>query len=230
MVVVGVIPARAGSKGIPGKNLALCAGRPLLAWTADAARDSGVLARVILSTDDSEIARMGALLGLEVPFLRPQELAGDDTPILPVLQHLIDALEERDRFQPSALVLLQPTSPLRRGEHIRESVQRLEQSGADSVVSVVEVPHQFNPLSVMREDHGRLVPFADGPTVTLRQHKPRLFARNGPAILAVRTETIRRGSLYGDDVRPLHMSPEESIDIDTPWDLDLADWLLRRRR
>jgi CMP-N-acetylneuraminic acid synthetase/SAM-dependent methyltransferase len=218
MNVLGVIPARGGSKGIPNKSLAIAAGRPLLAYTADAARAATRLTRVIVSTDDAAIADAARSVGLDVPFMRPASLAADDTPMLPVLQHAVQVMRECG-FAADIVVLLQPTSPLRRAEHIDAAVDLLERSGADSVVSVVEVPHQFNPVSVLRLDGDRLKPFVDGPLVTRRQDKPRVVARNGPAVLAVRTSVLEDGSLYGDDCRALPMSRDESLDIDSPRDL-----------
>jgi CMP-N-acetylneuraminic acid synthetase len=229
MNVLGVIPARGGSKGIPHKNLVAIAGRPLLAYTADAVRDSGRLTRTIVSTDDAEIAAAARRFGLEVPFLRPAELAADAAPMLPVLQHAVAAMRQLG-FTADCIVLLQPTSPLRRAAHIDAAVDLLDATGADSVVSVVDVPHQFNPVSVMRLEGDRLVPFVAGPAVLRRQDKPRVFARNGPAVLAVRAEVLERGSLYGDDVRPLMMTPEESADVDAPADLDWIEFLLARHR
>lgn len=228
MNVLGVIPARGGSKGISNKNLALLGGRPLLAYTADAVKESRVLTRTIVSTDDARIADCAHSLGLEVPFMRPSPLAGDDVPMLPVLQHALQALEA-DGFVADVVVLLQPTSPLRRGEHIDAAVKWLEQAGGDSVVSVVEVPHQFNPTSVMRIEEGRLKPFLDVPTATRRQDKPRVYARNGPAVLATRVAVIKEGSLYGRTSWPLAMTAEDSLDIDTPWDLRLAESVLAVR-
>jgi CMP-N-acetylneuraminic acid synthetase len=225
ITVLGIIPARGGSKGIAHKNLAIVAGRPLLAYTADAARASRRLSRVIVSTDDPAIADAARALDLEVPFLRPSELARDATPMLPVVQHAIDAMSA-DGFAADAVVLLQPTSPLRRAEHIDRAVELLEASGSDSVVAVTEVPHQFNPVSVMRLDGERLVPFLDGPQVYRRQDKPLVFARNGPAVLATRVDVVRRGSLYGDDSRPLVMTPDESLDIDSQSDLERLEYLL----
>lgn len=228
MQVLGIVPARGGSKGLAGKNLQALGGRPLLAYTADAARASRRLSRVVLSTDDEAIARAGSQLGLEVPFMRPVELARDETPMLPVLQHAVRALVPA--FVADAVVVLQPTSPFRRAGHIDEAIDLLETSGADSVVSVVEVPHRFNPVSVMTLDEGRLKPFMAGEPILRRQDKPRVFARNGPAVLAVRVSVLDRGSLYGDDCRPLMMGEDESIDIDTAADLDYAEHILRRRR
>lgn len=229
MNVLGVVPARGGSKAIPDKNLRPVAGRPLLAYTAEAARASRRLSRVIVSTDAPAIAEAAQAMGLEVPFMRPAELAGDTTPMLPVLQHAVAEMSARG-FCADVVVLLQPTSPLRRAAHIDQAVDLLASTGADSVVTVVEVPHQFNPVSVMRLEDGRLVPFLPGPPLLRRQDKPRLFARNGPAVLAVRVSVLERGSLYGDDVRPLLMAPEESVDIDTPFDVDLVELLLARAR
>jgi CMP-N,N'-diacetyllegionaminic acid synthase len=106
------------------------------------------------------------------------------------------------------------------------AIELLEASGADSVVSVVEVPYQFNPVSVLRLDGDRLRPFLDGASITRRQGKPRLFARSGPAILAVRASVLGAGSLCGEDCRPTVIDVDESLDIDTPFDVDLAEWLL----
>jgi CMP-N-acetylneuraminic acid synthetase len=237
--ILGVIPARGGSKGIPRKNLALLGGRPLVAHTCDAARASRTLTRVVVSTDDEEVAATAQRLGVEVPFLRPRTLAADDTPMLDVLLDLVTTLE-RDAYRPDAVVLLQPTSPFRRAQHIDEAVAVLLESDADSVVSVVVVPHQFTPSSLLRLDGGRLVPATGAPGLPerrglspgplRRQDKPTLFARNGPAVLAVRTAVlIERRVLYGPETRPLIMSREDSIDIDDAFDLEVAELLLAAR-
>ena len=228
MRVLGVIPARGGSKGIARKNLAPLAGRPLLAYTADAVRASRRLTRTVVSTDDPEIAAAAQALALDVPFLRPPALAADDTPMLPVVQHALEAMQAGgDAFD--VVVLLQPTSPLRRGDHIDAALDLLASSGADSVVTVVEVPHQFSPVSVLCIDDGRLRPFQDGPKPTRRQDKPRVYARNGPAVLAARAAVVAAGSLYGDDCRPLVMPMRDSHDIDSADDLELIELLLSRR-
>jgi CMP-N,N'-diacetyllegionaminic acid synthase len=222
--IVGLIPARGGSKGIPGKNLVPVGGRPLIEWTCEAAATSTTLTRCVVSTDNPAIADAARAAGIEVPFLRPAELARDSTPMLDVVMHALDELDEVD-----AIVLLQPTSPLRTGEHIDAAVRLWESTHADSVVSVVEVPHNVTPTSLLRIVAGRLEPLipADGPT--RRQDKERLFARNGPAVLVTRREVVRQGSLYGADSRAFEMLPPDSIDIDTVFELELADWLLRRR-
>lgn len=225
-----MIPARGGSKGIPRKNLAPLAGRPLIAYTVDAARASGELTRILVSTDDEDIAAAARALGADVPFLRPARLAADDTPMLDVLQELLSALEHRERYVPDIVVLLQPTSPFRRAEHIDSAVSLLTSSGADSVVTVVPVPHQFTPSSLMQIQGDRLVPLTDGPRPLRRQDKPMLFARNGPAVVAVRVRVIReQGTLYGADTRGVVMSREDSFDIDDPFDLKVAELLMAAR-
>lgn len=227
MRALAVIPARGGSKGLAAKALRLLGGRPLLAHTAEAALASRRVAKVILSTDDEAIAEVGVTLGLDVPFMRPHELAADDTPMLPVLQHALGAVRGQGF---DVVVLLQPTSPLRRADHVDAALALLDRTGADSVVSVVEVPHQYNPLSVLVVDGDRARPYSDGPMPTRRQDKPRVFARNGPAVLAVKASVVEGGSLYGEDSRALVMSPLESVDIDNQDDLDYAEFLLGRVR
>jgi CMP-N-acetylneuraminic acid synthetase len=156
--VLGVIPARGGSRAIPRKNIALLAGRPLLAYTCAAALASMRLTRVILSTDDEEIAAVGRRHGVGVPFQRAPGLAGNETGMLEVLQDAVARVEAEGAGSVDVVVLLQPTSPLRRAHHIDAAVDLLVATGADSVVSVVEVPHQFGPVSLMRLDGDRLLP------------------------------------------------------------------------
>ena len=225
---LGLIPARGGSKSLPRKNIAPLAGKPLLAYTAAAALGAASLAHTVLSTDDAEIAEIGRGLGLDVPFLRPADLADDETPMLPVMRHALDRFAAHGR-EFDAVVLLQPTSPLRQSRHIDEALELLAGNPvADSVVSIVEVPHQYNPISVMRLEAGRLTPFLDGPPILRRQDKPRVYARNGPAILAVRAAALRRGVLYSETTMGYVMSAETSLDIDDASDLWLAEQLLRK--
>jgi len=229
--ILGVIPARGGSKSIPRKNIVDVAGRPLLHYTCEAARASATITRVMLSTDDAEIAAVGKAAGVDTPFLRPAALGADDTGMVEVLIHVLGELEGREGYRPDAVVLLQPTSPFRRAEHIDGAVRTLLETGAESVVSVVDVPHQFNPVSVMKVTDGRVVPFWEGPLILRRQDKPRLYARNGPAVVVTRRRTLLDGkSLYGDDCRPYPMTHEDSLDIDSPFDLEVARLLLVARK
>ena len=232
--ILGLIPARGGSKGIPRKNIAPLAGRPLLAYTCEAALGSKLITRVVLSTDDAEIAQVGRDCGVEAPFLRPRELAGDDTPSLAVAHHAMCWLTEHEGWTPDILVLLQPTSPLRLSRHVDEALERMTQAEAETVVSVVEVPHAFSPYGVMRLQDGGLENFWTEPLpfdTFRRQNLPIFYARNGPAVLATQVRIlIEQQSFYGKKIAPYIMTEEESVDIDTLFDLRLAEWLIGQRR
>ena len=221
MDVVGLIPARGGSKGIPRKNLAPLGGKPLVAWTIEAALASEAIGRTVVTTDDAEIAEVSRRLGAEV-LERPSDLAGDEIPMSDVVAHALPELAPE-----SALVLLQPTSPLRTSRHVDEAVELLLSSGADAVVSVVEVPHRYGTASLVRLDGERLVRL-DDTSYASRADKPVLYARNGPAILALRADRIG-DDLYAGDLRPYVMDAADSVDVDEPFDLELAEFLLSRR-
>jgi len=226
--ILGLIPARGGSLSIPRKNIIPLAGKPLLAYTCEAALASKHLTRVILSTDDPEIAEVGQKYGVDVPFLRPDNLAAADTLILPVIQFTLGWLKENQKYSADIIVLLQPTSPLRRAHHIDEAIDLLVESDADTVVSVVSVPHNFNPVSVMRlDEQGHLTPYIEGPQILRRQDKPRVFARNGPAVFAVKREVLDQDQIFGKKIFPYEMNERDSIDIDGPKDLALAEYYLR---
>jgi len=228
-LVLGIVPARGGSKGVPGKNIRPLAGRTLLDYAARVARESGVIDRVILSTESSEVAEAGRRAGLEVPFLRPAALAQDDTPMLPVVQHALETLGG-ESWEPDVVVLLQPTSPLRRPDHVRDAVAMLLATKADSVVTVVEVPRHLSPDYVMRIESGRLVPFLpEGRRVARRQDARPAYSRDG-TVYACWRETIERfGSIYGDDCRPLLIDACDSLSIDSTGDWDEAERLLAGR-
>ncbi|HEX6702574.1 MAG TPA: acylneuraminate cytidylyltransferase family protein [Gaiellaceae bacterium] len=221
MDVLALIPARGGSRAIPRKNLAPVGGQPLLAWTVRAALESRTVTRTIVSTDDEEIADTARALSADV-LARPSELAADETPMADVIAHALESLE-----RPDVLVLLQPTSPLRRAEHVDAAVELLLKTGADSIVSVVEVPHRFRPGSLMALDGDRLVRLADDHAAT-RQEKPVVYARNGPAVLVLRGDW-NGADLYGGDCRAYVMDARDSVDVDEPFDLELAELLLAAR-
>lgn len=217
MRVLGIIPARGGSKGIPGKNIRPLGGRPLLAWTAESALAAKRLSRVVLTTDDERIAEIGRVCGLEVPFLRPAELAMDDTPTLPVLQHAVSELEKAgDRFD--AICLLQPTSPFRRAGDIDGCIELLE-TGLDAVVSVLPVPAEHNPHWVYFRDSDGLLRLATGEEqpIPRRQELPSAFHRDG-AVYVTRRDVLMNGSLYGRRLGGC-LADSRSVNLDT-----LADW------
>src|SRR5687768_1399742 len=154
MKVLGIVPARGGSKGIPSKNIRPLGGKPLLAYTAEAARAAGIFSRIILSTDSEEIARTGRALGLEVPFMRPAELASDHAPTLLALQHATRRMIEIDGAF-DVVCTLQPTTPFRNLESLRAAIQALEKDpGADSAVSVTQIPAHLSPDYAMKIEEG----------------------------------------------------------------------------
>jgi len=227
---LAIIPARGGSKGIPNKNSVDVAGKPLIQYTIEAALKSKCLDRLIISTDDKKIAKVGKKCGVKVPFMRPDELAQDDTPAIDVVLHTLDWLKQNNSYKPDVVVYLQPTSPLRTEKHIDEAIQLYVNKHADTVVSVIEVPHNFSPYKLLKLDQEKLVDFWKEPidfNRYQRQEVPKLYARNGPAILITKTDVIRKEkTFYGEKVSPYMMDLYASIDIDTPSDLRLSEWLI----
>lgn len=223
--MLGIVPARGGSKGIPRKNLALLGGRPLIAWTIQSALESGEFERLIVSTDDSEIAEVARREGADVPFIRPAELARDVAPAIGVIRHALDALGPGVSDSSSSVAYLQPTSPFRTAAQLREAVELFKKQQPDTLVSVQRVPHNMVPGAQM-------VPLVEGRPLWLespasqvlrRQEKAVTYARNGPAILIVSARDILwRGRLYGERVLGYEMDRLSSLDIDDALDLDMA--------
>ncbi len=228
MRVLGIITARGGSKGIPAKNIAPLLGKPLLAYTADAAKQSRRLSRVVLSTDDEAIAEVGRTLQVEVPFLRPPALARDDTPTLPVLQDVVRRLEQAgDRYD--AVFTLQPTNPLRRPDDIDGAIDLLERTGADSVISFVDVGERHPARMKSIDAEGRVVnpPFAEQVEGQRRQDLPKLYLREGSVYLTRREVLMEQNSIQGSDCRAWIMPPQRACNIDEPFDLFLAEQMLK---
>jgi len=228
MRVLGIVTARGGSKGVPRKNIRNLAGKPLLVWTAEAALKAKRLARVVLTTDDAEIADVGRRAGLEVPFMRPAELAQDSTPSLPVLQHVVTTLEANgDAFD--AVCLLQPTSPLRAPDTIDQCIALLE-PGVDSVVTILPVPAEHNPYWVFfQEPNGTLTQAMPGPLIARRQELPAAFHREGQVYVTRKTVLMHHNSLYGTTIRGYPIAPKSSVNIDTAADWERAEKLLKGR-
>lgn len=228
MDILALIPARGGSKVIPQKNIRSLAGRPLLWYTIAAARQSQYPLRLVTSTEDPEIAAVAAALGAEAPFLRPAELARDETPMVAVLQHALLYLAEHDRYTPDLVLLLQPTSPLREARHVDEAIELMLNRRVDSVVSVCEAEHSPNWM-VTVDIEGRVHPFlGEGDQYMRRQDLPRVYRLNG-AIYLTRPELILRdGTILGTTTHAYIMAAEASVDIDTELDWLLAEALIRR--
>ena len=229
--VVAVIPARGGSKGIPRKNLAMVGGRPLIAWSIEAGLAATEVDRVVVSTDDDEIARVARDCGAEVPFLRPPELALDDTADLPVFIHALDQLELTGG-SPELLVHLRPTSPLRRAGFVDAGVRMLrEHADADSVRSLS--PAEKTPYKMWTIDDGRLSPLIGSWDEELfnrpRPQLPPVWVHDG-VLDVVRPAVLRAGSMCGRRILPLLTPSGTAIDIDSQDDLRRAAELMARIR
>jgi len=202
MRVLGIVTARGGSKGIPRKNIAPLLGKPLLAYTAQAALAARRLTRTVLSTDDEEIAAVGRAWSLKIPFLRPPELARDDTPTIPVLQDVVRKLEASGEYY-DAILTLQPTTPLRRPEDIDGAIALLEQTGADAVISFVDVGEKHPARMKFLDDDGHVLdpPFVEQFEGQRRQDLVKMYLREGSIYLARRDLLLHQHSLKGRDCR-----------------------------
>jgi CMP-N,N'-diacetyllegionaminic acid synthase len=227
--ILGIIPARGGSKAIPRKNLALLGNKPLLAWTVEVALESASLDRLVISTDDPEIAEVGKKLGAEVPFLRPAELATDASTSMDVILHAIRWFADNENYRPDYVLLLQPTSPLRTATDVREPIKLALAKHADSVVSVCET-HQHPLWMKGVNEEGTLVDlYPQSSAPTRRQDLPSVFALNGAIYLALRTFLLSERTFISDRTYAYVMPENRSLDVDTPWDLHVADLILRDR-
>lgn len=224
--VLGLIPARGGSKGVARKNLRLAGGKPLLVWTIEQALKSGYLDRLVLSSDDEEIIAVGRANGCEVPFVRPPDLADDDAPAIFVALHALDTLGEEYDY----LVLLQPTSPLRTAEDIDAAIRCCIEQKAHSCASVVEA-EEIPGWMYVTGQNGELVPLlgAGHGFPTRRQDSPPVYVLNG-AVYVAQTAWLRSGHTFvGPGTVPFVMPRSRSLDIDTEEDLRYFDFLLNER-
>lgn len=222
--ILAIIPARGGSKDIPRKNIRLLDGKPLIHYTIKEALKSKYLGRTIVSTEDEEIAQISRECGAEV-ISRPSELAQDDTPSLPVFQHVIEYLDKTENFSPDIIVVLQPTSPLRLAEDIDNAIQKLLETACDSVVSVCEVEHP--PLWMYTIEYDKLKPLIESrDKIIRRQDAPKVYRPNGAVYVTHRDTIVKENRLIGNDTRPYIMSPMRSIDIDAELDFKLAELLM----
>ena len=225
--ILGLIPARGGSKGIPNKNLYPIYDKPLIAYTIEAAAKSELLTDLIVSTDSDEIARVAKEYNASIPFMRPAELASDNSGAKEVVEHAIDYYAEQGKSF-DFIVYLQPTSPLRTTEDIDAAIDMIVNNQADSLVSVMDVPHQFGLDSLMVEHDGLVKATVDKGQYR-RQDKLHYVARNGPAILITKPETLKKyDSLYGESILSYKMPSNRSADIDDVDDIDYVRWLISK--
>lgn len=220
---VAIIPARGGSKSIPRKNARPLAGHPLVAWSIAAARGAQSVDRVIVSTDDEEIRRIAIAYGAEAPFLRPAEIAEDDTLDWPVFAHALTWLEQEESYRPEIVVQLRPTSPVRPRTLVDDAVARLAADPSADSIRAVSMPNQ-NPYKMWREQHGYLEPLlthaCPEPYNMPRQRLPQTLWQTGHIDAMRRATLIGQRSMTGRVILPLLVDPRYSADIDTP-----AQWV-----
>lgn len=226
MRTLGIIPARAGSKGVPQKNIRVVGGYPLIYYSIWAARLSHLLSYFVVSTDDEKIAAIAEKYNAKV-IMRPPELATDECPLVPVIQHSLKNIEKQTKEEFKYIVVLQPTSPLRTSEDIDNSIDLLRKKRADSVISVYQVTDN-HPARMYKIVRKRLVPYEKEPHERLRQSLPKVYHRNG-AIYACRRSLIKEwGILIGARPCPYVMPKVRSINIDDELDLIIADVLIQK--
>jgi CMP-N,N'-diacetyllegionaminic acid synthase len=230
---VAIIPARSGSKRVAGKNIKKLCGKPLIAYSIEAGLQSKSIDRVIVSTDSEEIAKIATSCGAEVPFLRPKNLASDDTPDRPVFLHLIDWLKNEENYIFDNLVILRPTTPFKTANLIDEV---LEEFGKDlkfsSIRTVTKVAGVFHPYWMYKKEEGFLKPFTSEGDISKyyqSQLLPECFRING-VVDVVRTETIlNSNNFYGDEVGCYEIEEVQSLDIDTEFDFEMCEFVMKKK-
>lgn len=229
--IIAIIPARGGSKGLPRKNIIPLGGKPLISHSIEVAKKSKLIERVFVTTDDEEIANVAKKYGAEVPFIRPAELAQDDTPPGPVLDHVLKFLSDEEGIKPEIIVWLEPPCPFRTAKEVDEAIHILQgDPEADSLRAVCE-PFQ-NPykswtlegkyLEPLMEQKGNA--FHSGP----RQNTKTVYWQNGTIFLIKRSTLLNKGNMFGDKILPFIMPDSRFIDIDTKEDLALAEFYLKK--
>lgn len=220
MRVLGLIPARGGSKGVPRKNIKLLGGKPLIQYTSDVALQSEKISRVVLSSDDDQIIKIGKEIGLEVPFKRPDNLAADKSPTLPVIIHALDFFEKQGEFF-DAVCLLQVTSPFRTVSFLNKAIETFVRQGTDSLVSVLEVPHEYNPHWTFEVNNTNTLQIATGEEeiITRRQELPKTYHRDGSIYLTKVSVLQEQNSLFGKSISYIESDKANYVNIDT-----LEDW------
>jgi CMP-N-acetylneuraminic acid synthetase len=231
MKILGIIPARGGSKGIPGKNIKNLGGKPLLYYTIEAAKASKLLTKVILSSDDPEIIKVAEKAGVEVPFIRPENLAQDDTPSLAVIKHALDFFKNKNE-EFDAICLLQVTSPFRDEEIIDKAIEKFKNEELDCLISVREVPTEFNPHWIFEPDeHNQLkISTGDKKIIPRRQELPKAFYRDGALYITRSDVILKQNSLYGNSIGYIESKNEFYVNIDTPKDWVEAEKIIKKNQ
>jgi len=228
MRVLGLIPARGGSKGVPNKNIKLLAGKPLLQYTVEAAKNSSYITRLVLSTDDDAIIKVAQDLDLEVPFKRPINLANDNTPTLPVIQHVLRFFIDKG-IHFDAVCLLQVTSPFKTTKFIDDAIDKFIKSGADALISVKEVPDEFNPHWIFKVNEKDDLELFTGEKqiISRRQDLPKAYHRDGIIYITKTDVLLNENSLFGSNLTYIKSPIEFQCNIDTLEDWKIAENILK---
>ncbi|EKQ51122.1 MULTISPECIES: acylneuraminate cytidylyltransferase family protein [unclassified Clostridium] len=229
MNIIAIIPARGGSKGIPRKNIKEINGKPLISYTIAEAKKSHYINRIIVSTEDEEIAQISQKYGGEVPFLRPRELAEDNTPGIDPIIHCINWLKENENYDPEYVCLLQCTSPFRKFNQINEAIERLISENADSIVSVCE--SEISPYWMKKINDGKMQDFMDDiPFYARRQDVPKVYRLNGAIYIAKTSVLLAKQNWYTESTLAYVMDRNSSIDIDDMTDFKFAEYLMKENK
>jgi CMP-N,N'-diacetyllegionaminic acid synthase len=223
MSLLALIPARGGSKGIPRKNIRNLCGKPLIAWSIEVAQESDLVDKIVVSTDDEEIAEIALSYGAEVPFLRPSELAQDETPGIDPVLHALDKLPQFDM-----ILILQPTSPLRNVSDIEGILKMCQERLAPAAVSICESSKHPNWMFYRGED-GTLSPF-ENILATRRQELPKIYSVNGALYLAKTSWLKENKSFFSTDTLGYTMPSDRSGDIDSPFDWEVVEFLMKKNK
>ena len=227
--LLAIMPARGGSKGLPGKNIKEFCGKALIAWSIEVAETCSAIDRVVVSTDDDKLVDVVKKYGAEAPFERPAELANDAASTINVIFHTIDWLREHQNFRPKYILLLQPTSPLRTVEDIEGTIQTLKDKDAQAVVSVCETDHHPWWSNILSED-GNMKDFIMPKILNKRrQDLPKYYRLNGAIYLAATKYLRKRNGFFGPNTFAYEMPKERSVDIDSDLDFKLVSLLLQEK-
>lgn len=230
MKILAIIPARGGSKGVPGKNIKLLNGKPLLEYTSEIALQSKYLTEVMVSTEDEPIMEVAKNLGIKVPFVRPMALAQDNTPTIDVIIHALEWYENQTIFF-DAVCLLQVTSPFRTVEFLDKAIEKFMEKDTDSLVSVQKVPHEYNPHWTFEENEQGNLKIATGETeiISRRQELPTAYHRDGSIYLTKTKVLLNEHSLYGKSTAFIESDSESYVNIDTLQDWEKAEAMIQNK-
>lgn len=229
MKVLGLIPARGGSKGIPGKNKKLLGGKPLLQYTVEAGLQASQLDTLVFSSEDEELMTLARDLGVSVPFTRPQELAEDRSGSLGVVQHALRFMQAQGKHY-DAVCLLQVTNPFRSFQMINDAITAFAKANTDSLVSVLKVPHEYNPHWVFEASEDGKLHIATGEKeiIKRRQDLPNAYIRDGAIYITKSEVLLEQNSLYGSSISYIESDPQWHVNIDTMEDWKIAEELVKK--